>query len=63
MCWGKTLETGLPAAVSLKRAVEVKWAPGPCGEVAMWGLVGWSVGPVWYGPNAVGGVITEMLGR
>ena len=49
--------------MSLKRAVEVKWAPGPCGEVAMWGLVGWSVGPVWYGPNAVGGVITEMLGR
>lgn len=52
------------AAVSLKQAVDVTWAPRPCGVVVVWGLVGWSPGPVWYRPSAVGGgVIMEMLGR
>lgn len=36
----KTPETGLLAAVSLKRAVDVRWAPRPGGKVAMWGRVG-----------------------
>lgn len=61
---GETPETGLLAAVSLKRAVDVRWAPGPWGEVAVWGPGGRTAGPVPNGLSAVGGgMITEMLGR
>lgn len=61
---GKTPEIGLLAAVSLKRAVDVRWAPGPCGVVAVLGPGGLTAGPVWKGLSAVGGgMITEMVGR
>lgn len=62
--WRKTPETGLLAAVSLKRAVDVRCARGLCGEVALWGPLVRSLRPVGRGLSAVGGgVITEMLGR
>lgn len=61
--WGKTPETGLLAAVSLKRAVDVICAPGLCGEVALWGPLGRSLGPVGKGLSVVGGGVIRDVGE